>query len=160
MSKEYKALDLAKYIVQKCIDDDCPISHLQLQKILYFIQEAFLRNGHPAFPDPIEAWQFGPVVPDVYNHYCVKGAMPILGIPEEFQTDDDKIPEIDEDVRQIVDRVAEEKRKLSPWDMVQATHEDGGPWDETYENGKGNRCEIPIERIKESFKSGFETGFR
>ena len=28
-------------------------------------------------PDNIEAWQFGPVVPNVYDHYCGYGAMPI-----------------------------------------------------------------------------------
>lgn len=64
----YRAIELSKYIVSKCIDDGFPISNLQLQKILYYIQRDFLRIGKPAFPDAIEAWQFGPVVPNVYYY--------------------------------------------------------------------------------------------
>ena len=62
---ENKALDVAKYMVTKCVQDKCPISNLQVQKILYFIQKDFLQNGSEAFSDDIEAWQFGPVVPEV-----------------------------------------------------------------------------------------------
>ena len=47
----YTALDFAKYIVKKCIDDGHPISNLQLQKILYYIQKDFLRRGDIAFED-------------------------------------------------------------------------------------------------------------
>ena len=54
----YSALELSKYIVTKCINDGKPISNLQLQKILYYIQRDFLKQGEPAFSDTIEAWQF------------------------------------------------------------------------------------------------------
>ena len=73
----YKAIDLANYIVEKCIKDDNPITNLQLQKILYFIQKDFLKRGTRAFSDDIEAWKFGPVVPNVYFYFCGFGAMPI-----------------------------------------------------------------------------------
>ena len=53
-----KALDLANYIVSKCIQDEYPISNLQLQKIMFFIQKDFLQNDlGPAFDERIEAWQ-------------------------------------------------------------------------------------------------------
>lgn len=57
----YKAMDLANYIVDKCIKDNVPITNLQLQRILYFVQKDFLKRGSPAFLDEIEAWEFGPV---------------------------------------------------------------------------------------------------
>ena len=155
----YQALDLAKYILQKCIDDSCPISHLQLQKILYYVQGEFLKEDRKAFNDPIEAWMFGPVVPSVYERYCMNGAMPILGVPDWMKTEEDKIPEISEEVKKIVDKVAETKRALSPWDMLRATHEKDGPWDTTYADGKGNHKEIPLSLIKKSFKDGYERGF-
>ena len=37
----YSALDVSKYIVSKCTRDGHPISNLQLQKILYYVQRAF-----------------------------------------------------------------------------------------------------------------------
>ena len=65
----YPVLELAKYIVAKCIKDECPISNLQLQKILYYIQRDFLHKlDRPAFSENIEAWPFGSVVPDVYYY--------------------------------------------------------------------------------------------
>lgn len=74
----YRALDLANYIVDKCIKDGTPITNLQLQRILYFVQKDFLKRGSQAFSDYIEAWWFGPVVPTVYFCFCGFDAMPIL----------------------------------------------------------------------------------
>ena len=53
----YMAVPLSRYIVSKCVQDGCPISNLQLQKILYYVQKEFLKSGKPAFSDDIEAWQ-------------------------------------------------------------------------------------------------------
>ena len=79
----YRAMDLANYIVDKCIKDNVPITNLQLQRILYFIQKDFLKRGSPAFSDYIEAWEFGPVVPNVYFCFCGFGTMPILFISRD-----------------------------------------------------------------------------
>lgn len=136
----YRAVELSKYIVSKCIDDGFPISNLQLQKILYYIQRDFLRIGKPAFPDAIEAWQFGPVVPNVYYYYCGFGAMPI-SIPEEK-------PWISIADRPIIDKIVENKRILYPWDLVKETHQPNGAWDRIYNNGSGNHEEIPVDLIR------------
>lgn len=65
----YQAIDLANYIVSKCIKDDKPINNLQLQAILYYIQKRFLQvNGSPAFKDNIEARHFGPCISNIYYH--------------------------------------------------------------------------------------------
>lgn len=74
----YDAVELAKYIVSKCIKDEHPISNLQLQKILYYIQKRFVDEGTRTFSDEIEAWRFGPVVPNVYYFFCDSGSMSII----------------------------------------------------------------------------------
>ena len=49
----YSAVELSKYIITKCAKENKPISNLQLQKILYFIQKEYLqKKGVPAFDDP------------------------------------------------------------------------------------------------------------
>ena len=136
----YRALDLSKYIVSKCVDDGHPISNLQLQKILYCIQKSFLKHGDPAFMDTTEAWQFGPVVPDVYYYYCGYGAMPIDSAHEKYAVEDKDKEEID--------AIVEDKRKLDPWALVAETHIKNGAWDQVYQNGDGSRAEIPIGLIK------------
>lgn len=136
----YAAIDLAKYIVSKCIADKCPISNLQLQKILYYIQRDFLRRDDIAFADAIEAWQFGPVVPKVYYRYGGFGAMPISFVREDY--------EVDAADRPIIDAIVEAKRELYPWDLVRETHQPGGAWAQTYKDGLGNRQVIPIGVIR------------
>ena len=136
----YKAMELSTYIVSKCIKEDCPISNLQLQKILYYIQKAFLDRGDRAFSDNIEAWQFGPVVPNVYDHYCGYGAMPISFSSLKY--------DVAKEDKQLIDSIVESKRVLAPWDLVEETHKKGGAWDKTYKNGSGSHEVIPTELIK------------
>ena len=136
----YTAIDLSKYIVLKCIQDEHPISNLQLQKILYYIQKDFLSRDDLAFSDSIEAWQFGPVVPNVYYYYCGYGAMPISSIHEIY--------EVDSEDKSIIDAIVEEKRRLDPWTMVAETHKENGAWDQIYKNGLGNHQIIPTDLIK------------
>lgn len=136
----YTAIDLSKYIVLKCIQDEHPISNLQLQKILYYIQKDFLSRDDLAFSDSIEAWQFGPVVPNVYYYYCGYGAMPISLTHEIY--------EVDSEDKSRIDAIVEEKRRLDPWTMVAETHKENGAWDQIYKNGLGNHRIIPTDLIK------------
>ena len=137
----YKAIDIAKYIVNKCTQDLKPISNLQLQKILYYIQKAFLVEfGSPAFNDRIEAWQFGPVVPVVYSRYCGFGAAPIL-IKYTNVT-------IERNDVQVIDPIIEEKRSKYPWDLVKDTHAPQKAWSLIYKDGLGNHHEIPQDLIR------------
>lgn len=130
------AIELAKYIVTKCVKDGQPISNLQLQKILYYIQKDYLNRDELAFPDDIEAWQFGPVVREVYYWFCSFEAMPITAVYDVSISSDDI---------KRVDPIVEEKRIKGPWDLVQETHKPSGAWAQTFKNGSGNRTVIPIE---------------
>lgn len=137
-----QALDLAKYITTFCIEENQPISNLQLQKILYFIQKEFLmQKGRVAFHDDIEAWQFGPVVPNVYYQFCSYGSMPISMKYENTELESTDVA--------VINSLVRDKRKLDPWKLVEETHKPGGAWDRIYRNGAGERDIIPIELIKE-----------
>lgn len=137
-----KALNLAKYIVNKCTLDRLPVSNLQLQKILYYIQVYELKTYNKlAFEENIEAWQFGPVVPEVYYHFCGFGAMPIIAC---YNGSSNGIIH-----REEIDGIVEEKRVLRPWDLVADTHYENGPWYRIYDNGAGNHKIIPVDVIKE-----------
>lgn len=134
----YRALDLANYIVDKCIKDGTPITNLQLQRILYFVQKSFLKRGFRAFSDDIEAWRCGPVMPNVYFYFCGFGAMPIF-------ISRDTVPNLSTD-KNIIDNIVENKRSLTPWEIAKETHK--GAWSKVYDNGKGSQCIIPIDLIK------------
>ena len=54
VKKSYKAMVIAKYIVNKCTREGQSVSNLQLQKILFFAQGEFYKNyGRPLFQDDI-----------------------------------------------------------------------------------------------------------
>ncbi len=134
------ALDIAKYIVNKCIKDKYPIANFQLQYILYYIQKEYLKMGKLAFCDNIEAWQFGPVVPNVYYKFCIYGAMPITFLEEE-----EKIFNIKD--KKIIDRIVEDKREFEVWDWGE--FKEKSAWSKIYRDGAGLKKIIPIELIKE-----------
>lgn len=133
------ATTISEYIVTKCVNDGCPVSNLQLQKFLFYIQKAYLARGMSAFPDGIEAWQFGPVVPSVYYKFCGYGAMPITAMFNAILPAEDKT---------VIDSIVEEKRVLNPWDLVRETHNPTGAWAKVYDEGRGNRNLIELDLIR------------
>lgn len=138
----YNAILVAQYIVTKCLNDGKPISNLHLQKILYYVQEAFLiKKGKPCFFDEIQAWKFGPVVPRVYYYYCHRVAMDILD--NEYQGG------IAEEDAVIIDEIVNTKRAKKPWELVADTHVEGSAWFKTYKNGRGQGETISPDLIKE-----------
>lgn len=137
----YKAMDLANYIVDKCIKDNVPITNLQLQRILYFVQKDFLKRGSPAFSDYIEAWEFGPVVPNVYFYFCGFGATPI-------SISRDSVPNLTSD-KNIIDNIVEAKRDLDSWVTAKEANKITGAWSKVFNDGKGSQHIIPVDLIKE-----------
>lgn len=66
----YNVLDVSRYIINYCNENYYLISNFKLQKILYFVQAFFLEaKNEECFREEIEAWDFGPVVPEVYREY-------------------------------------------------------------------------------------------
>lgn len=136
----YSVIDISKYIISKCTQENHPISNLQLQKILYYVQKEYIKKNSRIFLNDIEAWQFGPVVPEAYYRFSGFGAMPIT-----MTYDNININKIDRD---IIDPIVENKRILNPWTLVDETHKANGAWDRVYKNGLGNHCVIPSALIK------------
>ena len=57
------AIDVATYIVQQ----KQPVTHMKLQKLVYYSQAwTLVWEEAPLFPEPIEAWVNGPVVPVLF----------------------------------------------------------------------------------------------
>lgn len=80
-----KALEVSKVFLlleHKYLKDNrntrIMLSNLKLQKMLFFSQALHMKlNGERLFDDEMEAWQFGPVVREVYKKYGVNGSLPI-----------------------------------------------------------------------------------
>ena len=115
------ASNLAKYIIHKANNMDVPITHLKLQKILYYVAGVFAGVlNERAFWDRIEAWGYGPVVRNVYIEFCSWGALPLI-CEEEVSLD------YDDEQKELVDFVIDQKIRMSGRELVNATCSES-PW--------------------------------
>mgnify|MGYP000856125448 CR=1 FL=1 len=84
-----KAIDVANYIVCYAAENHSnkPLTHLKLQKILYYVTTEFLKKNpeiNSIYPEKVEKWQFGPVISDVYNEFKTYGGKPITSPTSEI----------------------------------------------------------------------------
>lgn len=87
-------------------------SNLVLQKLLYFIQAGSLHYlNKPAFEDEIEAWQYGPVVPEVYKTFKYN--------KDYFTTQENNI---ENELSNLIKQVVNVLGKMDPFDLVDLTH--------------------------------------
>lgn len=69
--------------------EEAPITHLALQKLLYFTQSwSRTLTGKAMFCDECQAWAHGAVYPNVYNVFKQFKYMPLPKIEEEFEFDE------------------------------------------------------------------------
>lgn len=141
----YDVQDVAEYIITYSEVKDYGISNLKLQKIFYLIQAYFLiQTKKPCFLEEIEAWDFGPVIPEVYRKYKQFGSTDIQTrcrnleeIQKEFKKEDRKR------IEEVVDRFAD----FSAADLTTLT-QNQAPWNNAF--GSGEKV-IRYENILEYF---------
>ncbi|RGT88478.1 DUF4065 domain-containing protein [Coprococcus comes] len=142
----YSAIDVAKYIILFCKENGYSISNLKLQKLLYFVQAQFLiTTGKPAFSEEIEAWDFGPVVPEVYQHFKMWGSSELPSVLA--RNAEKKIYKRDQE---NMNEILEECAQYSASFLVDITHNQD-PWADAYEKYCNNV--ITKESIKEYFRN-------
>lgn len=157
----YNVLEVCRHVINYSNEHDYGISNLKLQKVLYFVQAYFLteRKDHmPCFNEKIEAWDFGPVVPEAYHEYKQYGSGDIPNVEFYFQFDvedvwsvrrvqykDDVIKKED---KILIDRVVDKFSDYSATDLVSLTHRQS-PWIDVYVPHQNN--EITIEAIRKYF---------
>jgi uncharacterized phage-associated protein len=121
------------------------LTPMQVLKLVYISHGWMLGlYGRPLFHQPVEAWQYGPVVADVYHTLKGYGSSPVQNPihcqPEFFDSYESSI--IDQVVQMYEnwDGIA-----LSNW-----THKDGSPWHTTW-NFNGRNSPIPTDLIQGYF---------
>ncbi len=140
-----RALDVAEYLIHLAApgedeDIDC-LSHLRLQKLLYYVQGWHLAAfGKPLFEGRIEAWTYGPVVREVYPVFkeCGYNAIP----PSKGQ----EPPSLSQRDKAFIRSVWQEYKQYSATALRDMTHKEA-PWLDARGNcAPGDRCESEITR--------------
>lgn len=136
--------DVAKYFLAQADEDAGDlISNLKLQKLVYYAQGFHLAlYDTPLFPEPIEAWTHGPVVPALYEAYKKYGAGAIPCPSDvDFAIYDDK-------TKSLLDEVYLVFGQFSAWKLRNMTQEEY-PWRLAVEKGGA----ISHQSMKEYFKT-------
>ena len=146
----YDVMDISRYVINYCNENGYDVTNLRLQKLLYFIQANFLVSkglNYPCFEEEIEAWSFGPVVPEVYHEYKTHGNSQIPLITHFLVIDRQNFLnsrfvnyrdpfENDED-RNLVNEIADECNTFSTSELVEITHNQK-PWKAVYVRNMNN----------------------
>lgn len=124
------------------------ISNLKLQKLMYYAQGLYLAvHDAPIFPERIEAWRHGPVVPELYYAKKDFGSGP-LPKPENID-----FSKYDDATRSILDEVYSVFGQFSAWKLANMTHEEE-PWKEAAQDSS----EISHESLKMFFRTQMTHG--
>ncbi|MEX1035963.1 MAG: type II toxin-antitoxin system antitoxin SocA domain-containing protein [Sneathiella sp.] len=147
-SANYSAITIADEILKIAKRKDKSLTPLQLMKLVYIAHGWSLAlRDVDLFPDRIEAWKFGPVIPDLYHatkHFGRK-EIPLDRISDEPSN-------VDGDTRSFLEDVFEKYGHLSGFSLSSLTHKSGTPWDQVYENDVFN-IEIGDELIRNHYKA-------
>lgn len=130
MSNQYKPTNIAHYFILKSRKEDRPITHLKLQKLLYYAQAWSLAiRKQKIFNSDIEAWMHGPVVRSIYNFYKKYGFGNIVEIIDESSIT------IDAETQKFLDEVYLVYGKYDGKILEKLTHSEK-PWQKARDNAE------------------------
>lgn len=139
-SVSINAEDAAKAIISMT---DCGLHKLQLP--LYFSQRHHLaKTGTPLFPEAVDVWKCGPVIPEVFRKYREYGAatIPAPAVPAETIFDRFCQAIDGESKYQSVRETVALLKDCTPNELVSLTHEEGTPWSTVYKERENRTIDI------------------
>lgn len=131
---------VTRYLLSKSAD----ITPLALQKLLYYAQSFFYAFfGAELFNNPCQAWQHGPVYPEIYRLYREYGADPL---ERSFDMLTKDIHGLTENEMQFLDCIVETFGRYSGSTLRNMTHRET-PWKEARGNlSEDDRCSAELSR--------------
>jgi uncharacterized phage-associated protein len=163
------ALAVANYYLDLAEKKGEKLSPMKLQKLIYFAHGWHLSlTNEPLINSQIEAWEYGPVIPEVYHEFKKFGREPITSPATKFvfPNEDEGYglldmkliePKLDKnaEVLKLLDRIWEVYGKYSAFQLSNATHRTGGAWYKAYKDEKRKSSDISDALIAEEFRAIF-----
>jgi len=149
------AKGLANLFLDWSIDVGIPVSPMKLQKLLFFTHSDFLtRTGMPLIKQEFEAWDYGPVIPSLYQEFKRFKDRPITSKATSFDpvTTTTRIPSctLDPGNIELVRQMFDFYIKLGALHLSDLSHEFEGAWRQArslFSNGMNMDRRISNEMI-------------
>ena len=123
---------------------------LQLIKLCYLSYGWYLTyHDEKLFRERIEAWRYGPVIPELYYSLKHKSRSLPPNCLEGLANDEN--PEFSNDMKKLVSAVVDYYGRYKGVELSALTHKRGSPWHKTYKGEKHSWPIIPRDVIKAHF---------
>lgn len=150
----HTALQVANKIIARGNDLGKQYTPMQLIKLTYIAHGWMLGLFNQSlFDDVVEAWKFGPVIPELYHSIkSYRNNEIIAPIPDVKDT------EFTNNELKVIDYVLKTYEKFDGVDLSRITHAKGTPWDQTYPHNEGSwhNFSIPNTLIQNHYKKLYE----
>ena len=143
----YSALTVADEILKIAKVKKKTLTPLQLMKLTYIAHGFSLAVlGKDLFQDRIEAWKFGPVIPDLYQatKHFGRAAIPLEMIEDAANSN------VSAEDNEFLKDIFEKYGNLTGFALSSLTHKSGTPWDQVFQEGVFG-IEIPDSLIKDHY---------
>ena len=132
MKNKSSAHDVAAMIIDLSLKIGEPVTNMKLQKLLYYSYSWYLvkkKGKEKLFDEPIEAWQYGPVVKNIYEEYKTNGA----DVIKESSSGDVSL--LDDDAIEVIEGVFRVYGDKTAIELMDLSHSEQ-PWRDSYVEGK------------------------
>lgn len=154
---KYPAIVIANEIIKLAQAQNIPITPMKLQKILYLANGiAYKRTGDKLINERFEAWDYGPVVSDVYNAFKNYRRNNIIETYDNlihvdgYSFANSSTIVVDDKTLSIVREAWDSAKNLDAFTLSVWSHNKNSPWDKAY-NSKPREVYISDNEIKEYF---------
>jgi uncharacterized phage-associated protein len=148
---------IANYFIRKAAEAKIPLSPMKLIKLVYIAHGWYLALANkPLIWEPIEAWQYGPVIESLYHAFKRYGntPLPLSAATDAVITDNEH-----KDVERLLNKVWEAYSKFSAAQLSTITHQPDTPWSQVYDPNQ-RRITIPDELIKKHYQNKIDASRR
>jgi len=147
----YDSRVVSNHLVEAASQDDNLLTPMQVLKLVY-IAHGYNLGFHktPLIKNRIEAWKYGPVIPDLYQAIKHRRDQPVELLPVNG------LVPMDEDDKAFVSAVYKAYRDYDGIELSALTHQDGTPWDLVYDKRFAN--EVISNDIIENHYKGLIAG--
>jgi uncharacterized phage-associated protein len=132
----YNAVDVAIELLRVARKHAKPLTQMQLQKLVYVAHGLSLaKRNLPMIREQVNAWQYGPVIPEIYHRFKAYGANDInfADLPESKEADN-----FDKESRDILEEVVNAFAHYSGGQLSELSHRQGSPWHKVWFDSRGN----------------------
>lgn len=135
---------VARELLNLANSEGLPLDPLKMMKLVYLCHGwSLAHRNDPLIEEEVEAWQYGPVIPELYHEIKQFRSSPV-------DTVSAPVVELQLEQKGLIKSVFDAYKRFSGIQLSDLTHQPGTPWSQVWQRGRRN-VTIPTAKIAEHF---------